>query len=79
MVQNCSSVTHWDNRKFPQNILNGNDIKNRHFLRTKFNQPILAILPLQYSTHIICIIAISAVIYIIAVIDLKIILIVMRM
>jgi hypothetical protein len=28
VVRNCSCVTDWDNRKFSQDILNGDDIKN---------------------------------------------------
>ncbi len=32
VVQNCSCVTDWHNRKFTEDMLDGNDIKNRLFV-----------------------------------------------
>ncbi len=32
VVRNCSGVTDWHNRKFTQDMLDGNDIKNRLFV-----------------------------------------------
>jgi hypothetical protein len=48
VVRNCSGVADWHNRKFTQDMLDGNDIKNRLFVvklvKLSESQPISTIL-----------------------------------